>query len=102
VLFSLHNLSSLLGIVTFEILVEESIKVTIWSKLGIGKSLMVVSNSWEILWSINNIWVISGLEVLIFSTVESLRWVIEVEPVSSFLSLVIEWIFDSSFMFLLD
>ena len=91
VLSSLDSLSSLLDIVTFEILMEESIIVSIWSKLGIGKSLVVISNSWEILWSINNIWVISGPEVLIFGAVESLRWIIEVEPVGTFRSLAIEW-----------
>ena len=88
----------LLGVVTFEILVEESVKVSIWSKLSIGKSLMIISNSWHILWSIGNIWVISSVKVLTFSTVESLSFVIEIEPVGTILSFFIEWIFLSSLL----
>ena len=75
-----------LGIISLVILVEESIVVASWRELCVMKFLMVIANSWEILWSVNNIWVISGLKILVFSTVESLRWVIEIEPVGTWLS----------------
>ena len=95
-LVSLSSSHAFLGVVSFEVLVEESIIVALWGKLGIGKFLVVVSNSWEILWSINNFWVISSLKILILSTMESLRWVIEIEPVGTSLGLLIERRFDSS------
>lgn len=95
-LMSLSSSHGFLGIVSFEVLVEESIIVALWSKLGIGKFLVVVANSWKILWSINNFWVISSLKIVILSTVESLRWVIEIEPVGTSLGLLIERRFDSS------
>ena len=53
-LVSLSSSHGFLGVISFEVLVEESIIVAPWSKLGIGKFLMVVTNSWNILWSINN------------------------------------------------
>ena len=95
-LVSLSSSHGFLGIVSFEVLVEESIIVALWGKLGIGKFLVVISNSWEILWSINNFWVISSLKIVILSAVESLRWVIEIEPVGTSLGLLIERRFDSS------
>lgn len=95
-LVSLSSSHGFLGVISFEVLVEESIIVALWGKLGIGKFLMVVANSWEILWSINNFWVISSLKIVILSTVESLRWVIEIEPVGTSLGLLIERRFDSS------
>ena len=97
-LVSLFSSHGFLGIVTCEVLVEESIIVALWGKLGIGKFLVVISNSWEILWSINNFWVISSLKIVILSAVESLRWVIEIEPVGTSLGLLIERRFDSSSM----
>ena len=95
-LVSLSSSHGFLGVISFEVLVEESIIVALWGKLGIGKFLVVISNSWEILWSINNFWVISSLKIVILSTVESLRWVIEIEPVGTSLGLLIERRFDSS------
>lgn len=96
VVMFLLNSSTLLSIVAFEILVEESIIITLWGELSVMEWLVIVSNSWKILWSINNVWVISGLKILIFSTVESLRWVIKIEPVGTLSSLLIEWVLLSS------
>jgi len=84
-----HSLS--LGIDTFIVFVEEAVIVTIWSQFSIVKGLVVVANSWHVLWSVGNIWVVWRPHVLSLSTVESLSGVIKIEPVGTLLGLVVEW-----------
>jgi hypothetical protein len=73
----------LLGVVALEVLVEESGVVAIWGQFRVVESLVVVSDSWEVLWGVRDLWVVGGEEVLVLSAVESLGWIIKIEPIGS-------------------
>ena len=72
-----------LSVVTEGILDSESVFVTSWCEDGIMKFLMTVSNSWDVFWGINYIWIIFMVLILLFSSVKSLGWVIEIKPIDA-------------------
>jgi hypothetical protein len=80
-----------LHVVALEVLVEETGVVSSWGKLGVGEGLVIVSNSWDILWSIDNVWIVGSPEILLLGTVKSLGRIIKIKPISSWSSCLIIW-----------
>ena len=65
----------LLGVVSFIVLVVETVVVSRWGKLGVMELFVVITNSFHVLRGINSVWVIwrgsfSGIssdDVVVFS-----------------------------------
>ena len=75
-----------LSIVTEGILDSESVFVTIWLFDGVMETFVSISNSWDILWGVNYIWIIGVVFILMSSSVESFVWIIKIKPIGAILS----------------
>lgn len=92
VMVVLHLGQSLfLSIISLVILEEEPVVVASWGELGIGEGLMVVADSWEVLWGVSDVWVVWAPVVFDLSTMKSLSWIVKIKPVGTLLSLLVEW-----------
>ena len=75
-----------LSIVTESVLDSESVFVTFWLLDGVMESFVSISNSWDILWGVNYIWIIGVVFILSGSSVESFVWIIKIKPIGAILS----------------
>ena len=75
-----------LSIVTESVLDSESVFVTFWLFDGVMESFVSISNSWDILWGVNYIWIIGVVFILCGSSVESFVWIIKIKPIGAILS----------------
>ena len=75
-----------LSIVTESVLDSESVFVTFWLFNGVMESFVSISNSWDILWGVNYIWIIGVVFILCGSSVETFVWIIKIEPIGAILS----------------
>ena len=75
-----------LSIVTESVLDSESVFVTFWLFDGIMESFVSISNSWDILWGVNYIWIIGVVFILSGSSVKSFVWIIKIKPIGAILS----------------
>ena len=81
-----------LSIVTESVLDSESVFVTFWLFDGVMESFVSISNSWDILWGVNYIWIIGVVFILYGSSVESFVWIIKIKPIGATLSWNVEYI----------
>jgi hypothetical protein len=69
-----------LSIFTLEILVMESIVVSIWRQMGVMKWSMVISNSLHVFWGIDNIWIVWRVVVDSLEAMDSFIGIMEFVP----------------------
>jgi len=80
----------LLGVVSFIVLVVETVVVSRWGKLGVMELFVVITNSLHVFRSINNIWVVWRNIIISLSPVESFGEIVKFIPLSAFLSLRVD------------
>lgn len=77
------SMMSLLSIVAFVVLMEETIEVAVGGQLSVVKFLVVVANSLHIFRSVNNLWIVWRLVVSLLESsrsMDTLVHVVELEP----------------------
>ena len=90
------SLGGFLNIISKSVLGHwESSLVAVWRKFNIMMCLMIVSNSWKVFWSIDNIWVIGRVKIMlttmIFGFHNSLVLIIQFPPVLSAWGFFVHW-----------